>query len=576
MTNHVPQVDPEPRPRLRAVVLLALGILLVLPPLLVSLPRSDLRFHMEVMTVASSQFTWMSVKEGNAGAWLIPEWNTAPRIHKPPLTSWVNMLGWSDLDPATVSPDVLVARARYLGVAAALLGVVGAFLSGWALGGRTLAWSALLARGSAVLMIKQARLASYDTYLLGFAGMAMACGIWALQRGPRALLWWLGCGVFWGLATLAKGPISTVFVGAPLVAMIVWSTSGRRVNATGFALASLVALAMFAPWKIYMLQTVPDATVRVLEEYRSQRDEFQTPLYYLTLLPILFPWTFAFLVGLRDAWKLRRNREFAGPALALVWFATVFFIMSIPGAKQQRYIVPILPAAALLAAFAFSDRIRGDAPWPKLLRAHGGLLMTMSVIFPLFLILQPLLVAKGALKAPELVGIPAWIAALSSVALLALAWWCRGAIAQRSSSRVLVLTTLWMTIGASVGYYGYVQSHHGIYRHRAQTEAIRNLVGQHPIRSLYPPGSVRYHEEPGERFFFYVRRTAPRIHPADVANYVRSDEPAFLIVRDTEERKAFAEAAGLLLVTNFHCGAQARVLYGNAPALASLPGRIQP
>ena len=85
-------------------------VLLTVPPLWFGLGDADCLFHMEVRAVASSQETWMRLAD-DAQAWRVPSWNGQPRINKPPLVVWMNLLAWAGL-PADAPVDILVtARA---------------------------------------------------------------------------------------------------------------------------------------------------------------------------------------------------------------------------------------------------------------------------------------------------------------------------------------------------------------------------------------------------------------------------------------------------------------------------------
>ena len=89
----------------------ACGLLLLCVPLVWGgLGAPDCEFHMEVMALASSQEAWLS-QQSDSRAWLIPSWNGAPRVNKPPLLVWINLLAWRGLPPGA-SVETLVQRAR--------------------------------------------------------------------------------------------------------------------------------------------------------------------------------------------------------------------------------------------------------------------------------------------------------------------------------------------------------------------------------------------------------------------------------------------------------------------------------
>ncbi len=549
----------ESRPAGKWIIHLLIGFALIAPPLLVRLGKSDLSFHMEVMTVTSSQFTWQSIKQARARAWLIPEWNGAPRIHKPPLAAWLNTLAWWNLDPQSPPSDLLVLRARRIAFVAALLTLAGTYFAGAALGGASLGWRAMLITGSTILFIKQARYASYDTFLMGFSAAAMACGIHAL-RGEGRWRSWLACGVFWCAATMMKGAISFLFVGVPLAAMALWSPPRSRGRAwTGLGLAFGLGFSAFVAWMIWVSGEMSGALSRVASEYRAERNDFQNPAYYLTLLPMIFPWTLPFSIGLMDAW--RRRRESAAAAFALLWFVSVVVILSIPAAKQQRYIVPVLPAVGLLAAWAFSKEARGDEPWPRMLTWQPVILFAASILLVVFITGQDFAIVRGWIPDRELAGIAAPVALAVGAALILLSAKCGEAVRSRSGARAVSVTATWMIIASTLGYYGYTSGYQPRYPGRATAEEIRVALGARPARYLFPADSHRYLEEPDPRFLFYVRRSIPRIAPEELADYGRSAPDGFLIARDSAQLARIAESSGWRSVRRFYCNKQWRVLY---------------
>lgn len=56
----------------------------------------------------------------------------------------------------------------------------------------------------------------------------------------------------------------------------------------------------------------------------------------------------------------RRNTDYTFLGYLLLWMAVVIFGLSIPGAKKIRYIVPMVPAAALIASYIFISPSKND------------------------------------------------------------------------------------------------------------------------------------------------------------------------------------------------------------------------
>jgi hypothetical protein len=183
----------------------------------------------------------------------------------------------------------------------------------------------------------------------------VALALYALTRTadfsePR---WALALGLVMGVGMLTKPPFA-VYVAPPL-AWGLWRAARaleprRRL---GWALASVaLAMVLALPWYGPRLFGLP---MQIVSRSFKQAAEQQNPepltsaslLYY----PRTFPTQLGLLAGallLLGLWALRRNRR----ARSFLWIAILvpFAVFSLIQNKNLRYTLPILPAAALVAA----------------------------------------------------------------------------------------------------------------------------------------------------------------------------------------------------------------------------------
>ncbi|MCB1101922.1 MAG: glycosyltransferase family 39 protein, partial [Kiritimatiellae bacterium] len=509
---------------------MVLALAISLPGLVGSVSRSDTTAHMEVLSVASSQFTWMRLQEGEADAWLVPSWNERPRIHKPPLVVWANLAAWTGLSRETATPDVLLYRARWVGFVMVILTLCATAWAGNLLGGRALSFLAPLIFGTMFITLKQTSVATYDTHLMAWTTLCMAAALQALMgRGSRGVGWWCLAGVFLGLALLTKGPVALLFTIAPLLLMV-WLPSvrlpvGRRL--LGLLFLVLVAFLVAAPWYSYIAMTVQDMKANLATEYIARREENQPFWYYLGLLGLVFPWTLALIPSLG---KQPRGNGW----MAAVWALTVFVLMSIPGAKQQRYIVPILPAMALwIGAFLLASDGKTSRLARGLFAVHAWLLTLAAPMIAGFVLGQPMWISKGWIDAWEIVGLSSWVILGGTlVALMAAVMIHRAGRAARYSSGA-VWTALWMSILGGMLQHGYERSHHGHYRYRAVTEQVKAETAGATMAYLKPAEAWWTEHEPDEKFFFYMQRVIPPLDPAALAGL--ESRPDYLLARDDLE-----------------------------------------
>ena len=484
----------------------ALLLALVLPLLLSGLRTGDCLFHMEVRALASSQETWLR-QQTDPQAWRVPSWNGEPRVNKPPLVVWLNMLLWADLPPDT-PVDALLYRARLAGVAMGLLALLATAWAGATLGGTRFGWAAAAVTGTSLLFIRQVRVASYDTYLLALCTLALAAGLWALQpdqperRRPYHGWGWLLAGVSLGAAVLAKGPLALLICGVPLLLLALGQPERRRLLPASLGVLGLAAVVAL-PWYAYILKTVPSAVELLKTEFEANRPRSAPPWYYLGLIGLVLPWCLWLPAGLASAFRRRAD---GAPAIrsALIWFAAIFILMSLHEAKQQRYIVPLLPAAGLLAAYAILHAaFRRPDTFARLARVHFGALVFLSVLYAF------LGVGQGWLRRAELEVLPNWVYMLTAPLLILAA--AQGWRLARRGPReaALWLTAGWMSLAGTPALFAYSHSYHGRYGHRAEVERVGALTRGQTLYHLTGPYTAPQYMRPDPKFLLYARRIAP-------------------------------------------------------------------
>lgn len=526
-----------------SVVALALGVVLAcLPACLVKIERNHTRYHMEALTFVTSQETWLRFQRGEREAWRRPTWNGELRVNKPPLTVWVNFLAWAGLSESDPI-DVLVARARLAGVAATAAALLSIFWIGWQLGGARLAWSAALATGSMFLLIRQTRIAAYDTHLVGWSTLAVAAGLAALRAerlGPRAILAAALAAVGLTGAILVKGPIALLLAALPLVA--IGAVSPQRWPAVRRALSlAAIGAALAAPWYVYLLIQEGGVAAALYKEYRAERRVFQPPWYYLLLLGLTFPWSAWLVGGLARAWQTRRER-LERLLYPLVWLAVVFVALSLPGAKRQRYICPALPAAGLLAAAAWFDSTLYATRFGALLRRlHWSLLCATSVALGAFLFLQEALVRRGLLRGAEFPVNP-WLGVAAAGVLLGVALWGARLHARGRLAPAFLCSFLWMEAAATGLNFSYAQTRHGVYEQLPECRRVMETVGDAPL--YYLKADAQLDVQPDAKFLAYTRRIVPPVPPEGLVRLAGQKDKAFIVALDRSENLALLRKAG--------------------------------
>lgn len=268
------------------------------------------------------------------------------------------------------------------------------FARGW-LGRDGAGAQAAAALGASAIFLAYSQIVIFDAMLtlwITVAAMALHHAVEAEARGRRVAWAWIAWAAM-ALGILTKGPVALL---VPLVAAIPWAIWRRRFSALFAWGAPLAIVPLVGPWLWAVLREDPrflhyvlftETLGRMSADNALRRD---APIWYY--LPILLlgalPWTLVPIAGwreLRDGW---RERE---PTLRflLAWFAIPFVFFSLLHSKRPHYILPILPALALISVWIWRRRAAGE-PLPG---ARAGAL--------LWFVLGATLTALGAAGAAE-------------------------------------------------------------------------------------------------------------------------------------------------------------------------------
>jgi len=230
-------------------------------------------------------------------------------------------------------------------------------------------WSTLASATTAGIVVFS-RAASFDIILTMTTTWALAFYIvHELEKNAKLRRWFLvGFYTFIGFSLLAKGLVGIVI---PIGVACLYHLFRRRLPERdafisliwGIPLALIVAATWYAPviarhgWLFIDQFFIQHHFAR----YISNKYHHWRPVYYyLLIIPLLsLPWTAFFIDGLLQATSLlRATRVPAGNqpgdrlsrllVFALAWFLFPLFFFSLANSKLPGYILPALPAAALI------------------------------------------------------------------------------------------------------------------------------------------------------------------------------------------------------------------------------------
>ncbi|MDA0654699.1 MAG: glycosyltransferase family 39 protein, partial [Proteobacteria bacterium] len=293
------------------------------------------------------------------GDLLVPHLNGQPYSHKPPLLFWLIDAGWlvfgvSELWTRLVAP--------LFGVIT-VLAMPSMFRLVWPERPERAAIAPWILFG-ALLWTVVGTVTMFDMLNALFALGAVA-GLVLVWRGRHAA-GWAAFGLCVGLGILAKGPVILVYALPPLL-LAPWWLRGQGVHwwrwasgaAGALALGAVVALAWaipagFAGGDEYRAAILWGQTAgRGSESFAHARAIW----WYLPLLPLaLFPWLLWPRVwrGLRRLWRT----DDPGLRLCIAWAGGGLVMLSLVSGKQPHYLIPLLPAVALIVAATLPEPAR--------------------------------------------------------------------------------------------------------------------------------------------------------------------------------------------------------------------------
>ena len=287
------------------------------------------------------------------GSWLVPHLNGQPYSDKPPLLFWLIDAGW-----LVVGVQEWWARLVPLLLALASLLLVRR-LAGrlWPARPAVASLAPAITLGAALWAVFQ-QLVLFDTLLATcvLLGVTGAVEAWHDPRPGAWLLVALGL----GLGVLAKGPVALLHL-LPLLLLAPWwmahpppsrwrgwyarvglALLGGAALALAWAIPAAVAGGPEYAKMIFLRQT----TERMVSSFAHRRPVW----WYLPLLPLLlYPWA-VWPPLWRTYGRLRPALTDAGVRLCLAWCVPVLAGFSLISGKQMHYLLPLVPAFALLSA----------------------------------------------------------------------------------------------------------------------------------------------------------------------------------------------------------------------------------
>lgn len=287
--------------------------------------------------------------------WITPTLGGAPWLEKPPLYYWQAILAYKLFgvsDWAARLPSVFDAFLLVLAVYSFFRRIR-----------PQIALDSALVIASTAGVTGFARAASTDMPLAATFTIAMLGWYMWFERHDKKYL--LMSYAFLALATLAKGPVAPFLAIAIIAIFAAAKKEVASLDITAWIPGILLFFAIVLPWYVMVQLRNPQFFHDFIVEHNLAR--FGTNLYHHPepiwyYLPVSLigwvPWSAFVVAGI--AWYVRRRRKPNADTLLsflLIWIVVVIVFFSISRSKLPGYILPAIPAGAILAA-EFIDKLR--------------------------------------------------------------------------------------------------------------------------------------------------------------------------------------------------------------------------
>lgn len=291
------------------------------------------------------RYASIAVEMYRSGDWLVPRIYGAAHVDKPPMIYWM-----MDASYHVFGVNEFAAR---MPSAASALGVI---LLVWCLGVRFYGplggFSAALILLTSPLFFVAARLADLNMLHTLWITLALA-SYWVWQENGNKFSRWMFY-LALGLSLFTKGPVGPVVTGLCIFGFRL--ARGRKaLRPIMYIPGMLLMCAVGLWWYILAAMRHPELwsffiQKELLGRYLSQSHGRGQPVwYYFWILPLaVFPWVPSMVSFFRE--RLKHICRNAADAFLLAWVVLPVIFFSLSGSKLPTYILPLLPALALVAA----------------------------------------------------------------------------------------------------------------------------------------------------------------------------------------------------------------------------------
>jgi 4-amino-4-deoxy-L-arabinose transferase-like glycosyltransferase len=316
----------------------------------------------------------------SGGDWVIPHLNGLDYIEKPPLQYWATALMYRIFGVSEFSARLYTALTALATIA--LIGFLATRI--W---GRDAGWRAAAVLSGMFMFLTLSQLMTLDMSLTFYMTASLSGFLLAQQPQETSRRWMAMAWVAAALGVLTKGLIAAAI---PAAVLVIYSLCSRD----------------FSPWRklkpywglpLFLIIAVPWhwlAALRLADflqfffvhehfaRYLTPIADRQEPWWFFGYVFLIgtVPWTLPALRVIIGGWRARSDGQFS-PALFLwIWVIFVCVFFSLSDSKLMPYILPAMPALAVLIAALPVGTLKRDFFYTGILTAIAGLALAAATL----------------------------------------------------------------------------------------------------------------------------------------------------------------------------------------------------
>jgi len=447
-----------------------------------------------------------------SGDRVTPRLNDLKYFYKPPLQYWATSAAYGVLGESEFAARLWPALTGFLTVLFAGFAARRVF-------GEVYALPVAAVLASSLWWVGMSHLNSLDAGVASFLGMALFALLLAQRDGvargaERA--WMLGCWAAMALAVLSKGLIGLLLPGATLVVYTLLARDWALWRRLHIVPGLVVFLAIAAPWFVLVTRANPEFfhyffIHEHFERFLTSVHRRTAPWWYFVPLALaaVLPWLLALPAAAVGAVRRGAQRNGFRPALfALLHAAVILLFFSASSSKLPSYVLPLVPALALLIGLWLPGARRRVV---LALAASAAALGAAGVAMAPF----GARLAKEAWLVDAYRTFAHWIGAGAAVLLAGAVAFAVLELRGRRTAGIVSLAA-----GACIAILVAASGHEAIGRLTSARELVRT-VG-HEFAADQPFYSVRYYDQ---TLPFYLKRTVTLVDYDDEMEFGLRQEP---------------------------------------------------